>query len=79
MGSDILMCHKILYFVFFFNHLNMENTFLVYEIHVFLEFSCFSFDPMDAGNLISGSSPFVKFSLNIWKTLYSDKLHGGGE
>ena len=44
------------------------------EIHVFLEFSCFSFDPMDAGNLISGSSPFVKSSLNIWKTLYPDKL-----
>ena len=44
------------------------------EIHVFLEFSCFSFDPMDAGNLISGSSLFVKSSLNIWKTLYPDKL-----
>ena len=32
----------------------------------FLELSCFSYDPMDAGNLISGSSAFSKSSLNIW-------------
>ena len=37
------------------------------EVHVFLEFSCFFNDPMDVGNLISGSSPFSKSSLNIWK------------
>ena len=36
------------------------------EIDVFLEFS-FSNDPMDVGNLISGSSAFSKPSLNIWK------------
>ena len=28
------------------------------EVDVFLEFSCFLYDPMDAGNLISGSSAF---------------------
>ena len=33
----------------------------------FLEVSCFFYDPMDDGNLISGSSAFSKFSLNIWK------------
>ena len=33
----------------------------------FLEFSCFFYDPMDVGNLISGSSAFSKSSLNIWK------------
>ena len=34
---------------------------------VFPEFS-FSFDdPTNGGNLISGSSAFSKFSLNIWK------------
>ena len=34
----------------------------------FLEFSFFFFyDPMDVGNLISGSSAFSKSSLNIWK------------
>ena len=37
------------------------------EVDVFLEFSCFFDDPVDAGNLISGSSAFSKSSLNIWK------------
>ena len=36
------------------------------EVDVFLELSCF-FDPMDGGNLISGSSTFSKCKLNIWK------------
>ena len=35
------------------------------EVEVFLEFSCFLYDTMDAGNLISGSSAFSKSSLNI--------------
>ena len=35
-------------------------------VDVFLELSCFSDDPMDGGNLISGSSAFSKSSLNIW-------------
>ena len=34
---------------------------------VFLEFSCFFYDPVDVGSLISGSSVFSKSSLNIWK------------
>ena len=34
------------------------------EIDVFLEFSCFFYDPTDVGNLISGASAS---SLNIWK------------
>ena len=37
------------------------------EVDVFLEFSCFFYDPMDVGNLISDSSAFSKSSLNIWK------------
>ncbi|CAN0317603.1 unnamed protein product [Rangifer tarandus platyrhynchus] len=37
------------------------------EIDVFLELSCFLNDPMDVGNLISGSSVFSKTNLNIWK------------
>ena len=37
------------------------------EIDVFLELSCFLHDPVDVGNLISGSSAFSKTSLNIWK------------
>ena len=37
------------------------------EIDVFLELSCFFLDPVDVGNLISGSSAFSKTSLNIRK------------
>ena len=36
------------------------------EVDVFLEFSCFFDEPVDAGNLISGSSAFSKTSLNTW-------------
>ena len=36
------------------------------ETDVFLELSCFLYDPMDVGNLISGSSAFSKSNLNIW-------------
>ena len=39
------------------------------EVDVLLEFHCFFNDPTDVGNLISGSSAFSKFSLNIWKFL----------
>ena len=42
---------------------------LVKEADVFLEFSCFFYDPTDVGNLISGSSAFSKSSLYIWKLL----------
>ena len=37
------------------------------EVDVSLELSCFFDDPMDVGNLISGSSAFSNSSLNIWK------------
>ena len=37
------------------------------EVDVFLKLSCFFDDPVDVGNLISGSSAFYKTNLNIWK------------
>ena len=37
------------------------------EIDDFMELSCFFSDPMDVGNLISGSSAFSKTSLNSRK------------
>ena len=40
------------------------------EVDIFLEFSCFLYDPADVGNLISGSSAFSKSSLNIWKSWF---------
>ena len=35
------------------------------EVDVFLEFSCFIYDPTDVVNLMSGSPAFSKFSLYI--------------
>ena len=37
------------------------------EIDVFLELSCFFHDPVNVGNLNSGSAALSKTSLNIWK------------
>ena len=37
------------------------------EVDVFLKFSCFFDDPVDVGNLISGSSAFSKPRLKIWE------------
>ena len=37
------------------------------EVDVFLELSYFLDDPVDVGNLISGSSAFYKSSLYVWK------------
>ena len=49
------------------------------EIDVFLELSCFFHDPMDVGNLISGSSAFSKTSLNIRKFMVHILLKPGLE
>ena len=49
------------------------------EIDVFLELSHFFDDPMDIGNLISGSSAFSKSSLNIWKFIVRVLLKPGLE
>ena len=49
------------------------------EIDVFMELSCFFNDPVDASNLISGSSAFSKTSLNIWKFMVHVLLKPGLE
>ena len=49
------------------------------EIDVFLELSCFFDEPADVGNLISGSSDFLKASLNIWKFMVHVLLKPGLE
>ena len=49
------------------------------EIDVFLELFCFFHDPVDVGNLISGSSAFSKASLNIWKFMVHILLKPGLE
>ena len=49
------------------------------EVDVFLELSCFFYDPTDVGNLISGSSAFSKSSLNNWKLMVLVLLKPGLE
>ena len=49
------------------------------KIDVFLEISCFFDDPVDVGNLISGSFAFSKTSLNIWKFMVHVLLKPGLE
>ena len=39
------------------------------QVVAFLESPCFLYDPVNVGNLISGSSAFSKPSLNVWKLL----------
>ena len=56
--------------IFQFVVIHSQRLLLVNEADVFLEFSCFFNDPMNLGNLISGSSAFSKTSLNIWKFTY---------
>ena len=49
------------------------------EVDVSLELSCFFDDPVDVGNLISGSSALSKSSLNIWKFMVHVLLKPGLE
>ena len=49
------------------------------EVDVFLKLSCFFYDTMDAGHLISGSSAFSKYSLNIGKFSVHVLLKPGSE
>ena len=44
----------------------VKGVSMVNEVNILLEFPCFFYDPVDAGNFISGSSAFSKSSLYIW-------------
>ena len=48
-------------------------------VDVFLVFSCFFVDPVDVGNLISGSPAFSKSNLNTWKFMVHMLLKAGLE
>ena len=43
------------------------------EIDIFLELSCFFYNPADVGNLISGSSAFSETSLILINLFYERK------
>ena len=49
------------------------------KVDIFLELSCFFYNPVDIGNLISGSSAFSKSTLNIWKFMVHIPLKLGLE
>ena len=49
------------------------------EVDIFLELSCLFDDPVDVGNLISGSSAFSKSSLNIREFMVHVLLKSGLE
>ena len=49
------------------------------KVDVFLELSHFFDDPVDVGDIISGSSAFSKSSLNIWKFSVHELLKPGLE
>ena len=49
------------------------------KVDTFLEISSFFYDPTDVGNLISGSSAFSEFILNIWKFMVHVLLELGLE
>ena len=55
--------------IFQFVVIHTDKSFGVVKeaVDVFFGFSCFFYDPMDVGNLISGSSALFKSSWNIWK------------
>ena len=57
----------------------VKGFIVVSEADVFLKFSCFFYDPVDVGNLISASSAFYKTSLNIWKLMVHVLLKPGLE
>ena len=40
------------------------------EVGIFLELSCFFYDPTNVGNLISSPSAFSKSSLYIWNLVH---------
>ena len=66
-GEEIWYSHLFKNFPQFVVIHTVKGFSIVNEADVFLEFSCFSYNLTDVGNLISGSSAFSKTSLNIWK------------
>ena len=66
-GEVIWYSHVFKIFPWFVVIHTVKGFSIVNEADVFLEFSCFFYDPTGVGNLISGSPAFSKFSLYTWK------------
>ena len=74
--SGILISLRIFHLICTVKSFSLVNE---AEVDIFLEFSCFFYDSMDVGNLISGSSAFSKSSLNIWNFMVHILLKPGLE
>ena len=72
--SGIPICLRIFQFVVIHT---VKGFSTVKEAGVFLEFPCFLYNMVNAGNFISGSSAFSKYSLFIWKFLVHVLLKQG--
>ena len=68
-GKVVWYSHLFQNFPYFFVIHAVKCFGVVSKTNVFLEFSCFFYNPTDVDNLISGSSAFSKSSLNICKFL----------
>ena len=68
-GKVVWYSHLLKNFPQFFMIPTIEDFSVVNEaeVDIFLELSCFLHDPMNLGNLISGSSASLKPTLYIWK------------
>ena len=77
--SGIPISWRIVHSVLWSTHSKAFGIVNKAEVDVFLELSHFFDDPMDVGNLISGSSAFSKTSLNIWKFTVHVLLKPGSE
>ena len=80
-GQEVWYCHLFKDFPQFVVIPTVEGFGVVNktEVDVFLELCHFFNDPVDVGNLISGSSAFSKCSLNIWKFMVHILLKPGLE
>ena len=50
-----------------FSIVNETEVCFLFFLFFFLEFSCFCYDLVNVGDLISSTSDISKLSLNIWK------------
>ena len=66
-GKVVWYSHLLKHFPKFIVIHTVKSFGVVSKADVFLELSCFFYDPVDVDNLISGSSAFSKSSLNISK------------
>ena len=80
-GKVVCYSHLLKNFPLFFMIHTVKGFGLISKakVDVFLEHSCFFYNPTDVGNLISGSSAFSKSILNIWKFMVHVLLKPGLE